>query len=291
MPEIVYHRPSTLAEALTLLASLGPNGAPVAGATDVWVNMKLKKLKARELVSVRTLPELTGLAFSSSGLTLGACVPHAALEDSAQALASFPALAQACGSVGSRQVRNVATVGGNICNGAPSADAAVALLLYDAVAVAVSTKGERKIALSEFFVSPGVTALEKGELLARIEVPATEGKTFSGYIKHTRRNAMELPLLGVGALVSLADDGKTIAKARIALGVAGPVVTRALEAEMCLEGKPLTREVVEEAAKGAAECASVRDSWRGKAWYRREMIRVLIPRALAQAGAFGGEVK
>jgi CO/xanthine dehydrogenase FAD-binding subunit len=284
MPDLAYHRPKSLTEALSLLERLADGAVPVAGSTDVWVNLRSKKLKTEALVSLRGIDELCGIRPGAAFLSLGATTPHAAVEDSPWVMANFPALHRACASVGSRQVRNVGTIGGNLCNAAPSADSAVPLLLYDALCIARAPAGEREIPISRFVVAPGKTALARGELLTELRLSVPQPRTFSGYWKHTRRKAMELPLLGVGALVSLGEDGR-VATARIALGVAAPVPLRVPKAEAVLEGRPLTRETVQEAAEVAAAEAQVRDSWRGKAWYRREMIRVLIPRVLEEAGA------
>lgn len=286
MASFDYFRPATVGEALSLLRE-HEGSAPVAGATDVWVNLRSKKLQPKALVSLRAIPELTSWSHEGSALVLGAAVPHGVVEDSDWLGAHFPALRQACSAVGSRQVRNVGTVGGNLCNAAPSADSAVPLLLYDAVCLVAGPDGTREVALADFFKGPGKTALAPGELLTGLRVPLPAPGTFSGYWKHTRRKAMELPLLGVGALVTLGDDGRTVTKARVALGVAGPVPLRVPRAEGALVGQPVSEALLREAARIAAEDAQVRDSWRSKAWYRREMIRVLIPRVLLEAGALG----
>ncbi|MBI5442766.1 MAG: xanthine dehydrogenase family protein subunit M [Deltaproteobacteria bacterium] len=286
--QLDYHRPRTIEEALALLGEV-EGAMPVAGATDVWVNLRAKKIAPTALVSLREVAELAGLRREGTTLVIGAATPHGVVEDCQEIAAEFPALHRACSSVGSRQVRNVGTVGGNLCNAAPSADSAVPLLLYDAECVLRSRTGTRRLPVADFFKAPGRSALAAGELLTEIRMELPGPRTWSGYWKHTRRKAMELPLLGVGALVALAEDGETVAKARIALGVAAPVPIRAGDAEAALVGQRLTRETVEAAAKIAADGAQVRDSWRGKAWYRREMIRVLIPRVLGEAGAFGNE--
>lgn len=278
-----YLRPETVDEALALLA--GREGAvPVAGATDVWVGLRAGKLSALALVSLRRISGLAGIREEAGAIVLGAATTHAAVEDSALVAERLPALHRACSAVGSRQVRNVGTVGGNLCNAAPSADSAVPLLLYDAVCVARGPGGERAIPVAEFFLAPGTNALAPGELLTEIRVPAPPERTHSDYWKLTRRKAVELPILGVGVRVSL-DGSGVIRQARVALGVAGPTPLRARSAEAALEGRPLTRESVAEAAEAAAQDAQVRDSWRGKAWYRRQMIRVLVPRVLERAGA------
>ncbi|MDW7710329.1 MAG: xanthine dehydrogenase family protein subunit M [Deferrisomatales bacterium] len=286
MQTFTYLRPETLEEALALLAER-EGAVPVAGATDVWVGVQAKKLAPGALVSLRRVAGLRGIREGEGGLVLGATTTHAEIEDSAAVRERFPALHRACSAVGSRQVRNVGTVGGNLCNAAPSADSAVPLLLYDAVCVARGPRGERSFPVEELFLGPGKNALAAGELLTEIRVPAPAPGTHGDYWKLTRRKAVELPILGVGALVTLDGEG-TVRQARIALGVAGPTPLRAREAEALLEGRPLTRESVGEAADAAARGAQVRDSWRGQAWYRREMIRVLIPRVLERAGALAG---
>lgn len=286
MQSFDYHRPESLEETLGLLGELGDDALPVAGATDVWVGIHAGKFAPRALISLRGVSALGGLApGEDGGLALGATTPHGVVEDSAWVAEHFPALHRACSSVGSRQVRNVGTVGGNLCNAAPSADSAVPLLLYDAVCEIAGPAGRREVALESFFTGPGKTVLEHGELLVGVRLPAPPPRTWADYWKLTRRKGMELPILGVGARVSLAEDGRTVRTARIALGVAGPTPARARRAEAALEGKPLTAEAVRGAAEVASDDARVRDSWRGKAWYRREMVRVLVPRVLERAGA------
>lgn len=284
-----YLRPETLEEALALLAGR-EEAVAVAGATDVWVGIQGKKIAPSALVSLRRIPCLAGIREEGGAVTLGAATTHAAVEDSALLRERLPALHRACSAVGSRQVRNVGTLGGNLCNAAPSADSAVPLLLYDAVCLARGPGGERAIPVAEFFLAPGKNALDPGEILVHIRVPAPtpSGRTYADYWKLTRRKAVELPILGVGVRVSLDGDG-VVRQARVALGVAGPTPLRARAAEAALEGRLLTRGSVAEAAEAAAQEAQVRDSWRGKAWYRRQMIRVLVPRVLERAGALEGE--
>jgi CO/xanthine dehydrogenase FAD-binding subunit len=293
-----YLRPASLAEALSLLSTI-EGAQPVAGATDVWVGIRSKKHAPQALVSLKSIPNLRFIlpdrdtdayegraegATGDSGVLLGAATTHGDVEDSAWMKSHFPAVHQACSGVGSRQVRNVATVGGNICNAAPCADSAVGLLLYDATLVVAGPQGERELALSEFFVGPGETRLGPAEILKEIKVPSPGPRTYAWYWKHTRRKGVELPLLGVGARVTLAADG-TVDKARISLGVCAPMPTRSYEAEKVLEGQKLTAELAAKAGEVAAANALVRDTWRGRGWYRREMVRVLVPRVIGLSGA------
>lgn len=272
---------------------------PVAGATDVWVGIRSGKHTPPALVSLKAIP---GLAFitpdsptdayegraegttADLGVLIGGTVTHGQVEDSEWMRRHFPAVHQACSGVGSRQVRNVATLGGNICNAAPCADSAVGLLLYDASLTLAGPAGERSLPLADFFVGPGETRLKPAEILKEIRVPAPGPRTFAFYWKHTRRKGVELPLLGVGARLTLAADG-TVQLARISLGVCAPMPTRSRQAEQVLEGKKLTPQLAQQAGEVAAQNALVRDTWRGRGWYRREMVRVLVPRVIGLSGA------
>lgn len=296
--QLDYLRPTSLAEAISLLSSV-EGAQPVAGATDVWVGIRSKKHTPQALVSLKSIPNLRFIlpdretdayegrgegATGDCGVLLGAATTHGDVEDSAWMASHFPAVHRACSGVGSRQVRNVATVGGNICNAAPCADSAVGLLLYDAQLVLAGPAGERTLPLSDFFVGPGETRLGPAELLKEIRVPAPGPRTYAFYWKHTRRKGVELPLLGVGARLTL-DAAGTVTCARISLGVCAPMPARSPEAEKVLEGKPLSAELAQEAGEVAARHALVRDTWRGRGWYRREMVRVLVPRVIALSGA------
>jgi CO/xanthine dehydrogenase FAD-binding subunit len=284
-----YFNPSTVGEAVELLAEGGEGTYAIAGATDFWVDVRARKLTPKRVVSLKRIEELQGLVSEredGGALTIGALTPHACLEDSDWAANNLPALREACAGLGSRQVRNVATVGGNICNAAPCADSATALLLFDTTVSLQGPDGSRELPLDEFFVAPGQTRLLPGEILTRVNVPDPGERTFSRYLKHTRRRGVELAMMSVGVRLSLADDLRTVEGARISLGVCAPTPTCSARAEELLVGRPLTPENVARAAEAAAEDSRVRDTWRGRAWYRRQMIRVLVPRAVEQSGAY-----
>lgn len=282
-----FYSPTDVKSALALLESQNQKVRLVAGATDVWVSMRSGKYSPDALISIRKIQTLKELRREGGCWLIGAGVTHGQIEDSEDIAKDLPALALACSVVGSRQVRNVGTIGGNLCNAAPSADSAVPLLIYDAECVIQRAGGTRTVPVADFFIGPGKTILAADEMLTGIRVPIPKGVSFSGYTKLTRRKAVELPILGVGAMVTLDEDGTTIACARVALGVAGPTPVRAYAAEESLVGKALTSDSVARAADIASQEAKVRDSWRGREWYRRRMIKVLIPRVLEEAGAFG----
>jgi carbon-monoxide dehydrogenase medium subunit len=165
------------------------------------------------------------------------------------------------------------------------------MICLEAGAVISGPNGEKTIPMTEFFKGPGKTILQKGELLIRLDIPRPLPRTGMAYWKHTRRKAMDLPILGVAVLLSFEEDMKTCAKARIGLGVAAPTPMRAYEAETFLEGRVIDHDVLAKAGEIAAESASPRTTIRGSEWYRRDMVRVLVKRTalLCVERARGGE--
>ncbi len=298
-----YHRPDTIAEALALMAQYRSEAMFIAGGTDVMVLIEQGKLKPRALISLRNVADLK----RNDGTVIGAGVSHRELQKSPSIQEHFSALHDAVCNLGSTQIRNVATIGGNICTAAPSADTACPLLVLDAKVVLASAAGERDVAIDEFFVGPGKTALQKGEILKEFRIRRFPQNTGSAYIKHTRRAAMDLPIIGVAVRITLnrndvkcrdalcttepiskilgyfEDEELKCEDVRIAMGVVAPRPIRAKKAEAALTGKVLSEKLVAEAAAIAQSEASPRDSIRGEAWYRSEMIKVLVRRAVMKA--------
>lgn len=303
MTRCEYFKPGTITEAVALMERFNGDAAYIAGGTDVMVLMRQKKLSPKALISLRNIEELR----SMDKVTIGAGVTHREIEKDAFAQKAWSALHDAVCNLGSTQIRNVATVGGNICNAAPSADTACPLLVLDAEAVLTGGKGERVVPLDAFFVGPGKTVAEKGELLKAFRIPPFGETTGSAYIKHTRRQAMDLPIIGIAVritldrrdagagsmragdaaisqiLAQLGSAGVRCEDIRIAMGVVAPTPLRAKKAEDALKGKVISDKLVEEVSEIAASEASPRDSVRGEAWYRREMVKVLVRRAVMRA--------
>ena len=280
MNKFEYLVPRSLDEAVSMYDAHGDQAAYIAGGTDVVVKMKEHKIAPGYLISLKQIltrdqPEINR---ETGELTLAASVTHRMIEKSALIKLEYPILHDAVRNIGSVQVRNVATIGGNLVNAVPSADGAIPLIALDARVNIYGAKGERSLELVHFFTGPGQTVLAKGEILTEIVVPQQLPRTGSAYIKFGRRKAMELPMLGVGVLLSLEETSDRCARARVCLGVAAPTPFRALGAERFLTGKDINEEVLEEAGKIAAEESQVRDSIRGVAWYRREMVAVLVRR-------------
>jgi len=280
MRKFTYLVPKTLDEAVSLHLSYGDRAKYVAGGTDVLVKIKEGKMVPDYLVSLKHIiaQDRPFLDPASGELFIGAFLTHRSIETSSMIRLNYPILHDAVSNIGSVQIRNVATIGGNLVNAVPSADGAIPLIALDAKAQIYGTKGKRSAELRRFFLGPGQCDLDEGEILTELVIPPLEPHTGGAYVKHGRRSAMELPMLGAAVLLSMEDDMVTCAKARICLGVAAPTPLRCLEAEKHLVGRTVDEHSLAEAGAIAAEESKVRDSIRGVAWYRREMVGVLVKR-------------
>ena len=278
-----YFKPKDLAETFKLLDQHGRKAELIAGGTDVMVVVKQSNRSPDALISLRGIEELRYIR-KNDGYHIGSLTTHRMIEKSTLMQNELAALNQGAAQVGSVQVRNVATIGGNICNAAPSADTAAPLMILDAVITLKSRQSERQVPIREFFVGPSETVKEWDEILTEIAIPEQMGTYGTAYYKHARRKAMNLPIIGVAVGLSLNTD-ETIGDARIALTVAAPTPIRIDEAEDFLRGKPLTDDILKEAGLIASspECCSPRDSLRCEGWYREDMVRVLIPRVAKEA--------
>jgi CO/xanthine dehydrogenase FAD-binding subunit len=271
-----YKKPGSLKEVFGLLKQYGSKATLIAGGTDVIINIRNRELSPEVLISLRGLKDLSYIR-KNNGYHIGALTTHRMLEQSDMVRAELSALHDAASQVGSIQIRNVATVGGNICNAAPSADTAGPLLALDATVVLEGPNGRRRIPIADFFTGPSKTVRKGNEVLIEFDIPEEPGPFGSAYWKHSRRRAMDLPLLGIAVGLTVSES-QEISNARIGLTVAAPVPIRAHKAEEFLKGKRLDDDMLAEAGKIACSEASPRDSLRGRAWYRREMIEIFVPR-------------
>lgn len=280
MKPFKYLSPTTVEEAIALHGQHSETSKYIAGGTDVIVRVKEGWLEPDYLISLKKIEDLSELHKNDATgeLSIGALVTHATLEKSLMIQNEYPIIYDAVSNIGSLQVRNVGTIGGNLINAVPSADGAIPLIALDGMALLHGPDGERSVAVKDLFIEPYKTILKPKEILKKITIPPQSPHTGSAYIKFGRRAAMELPLIGIGVLLTLNDDLETCTKARICLGVAAPTPMRAFDAENLLVGKKIDENILIETGKIAADESKVRDSVRGKAWHRKEMIRVHVRR-------------
>ncbi|HEX7128126.1 MAG TPA: FAD binding domain-containing protein [Thermodesulfobacteriota bacterium] len=279
-----YAAPTSLEAALDLLGRHGEAARPLAGGTDLLLQMRRGRMRPAVLVDLKRVPGLAGIE-NGGGLRIGALASHADLV--ASPLAAAPArraLAEAARCVSGPQIRNRGTVGGNLCNASPAADLAPPLLALGA-AVEVARRGApvRTLPAERLFAGPGRTVLSPGDLLVGIALPAAAARTGSAYERATRV-AIDIALVGVAACVTLAADG-TVAEARVALGAVAPTPILAAGAAAALVGRAPEPAALAAAARAAAADARPITAVRASADYRRHMVEVLARRALARAVA------
>jgi aerobic carbon-monoxide dehydrogenase medium subunit len=279
-------QPKSLKEASALVKEKGPGGRFLAGGTDLVIAVKEKGLKPKYVVDLKRIPALTGIREDGDGaVTIGALTTMREVEISPIVLKKYPFLARSAAEVGSVQIRNRATIGGNMANATPSADVAPALIALEAKATIAGLNGERTIELEQLFRGPGQTVLAPEEILTAIVIPPVSAALRGDYIKFSPREMMDLAYVGVAVALVFNGDGKTCRKARIALGAVSPTPMRARRAEALLENQTITEELAEKAgAEAAAESKPISDV-RSSADYRREMVRVNTKRALLNAAA------
>jgi carbon-monoxide dehydrogenase medium subunit len=284
-----YQRPDSVAAALALLAEAGGRGRIIAGGTDLVLQLRQKEKKADLLVDVTQIDELQCLCQEDDWIRIGAAVTHARAAASGLLRSEAAALAAGCGMVGSPQIRNIATLMGNVITAQPAADAAVPLTALEAELKVVSPAGERWVPLEETYRGVGESAIDATRELAteiRFRKPGAEAST--RFFRLARRKALALPILNGAVCLWTDGDKKVITKARIALGPVAARPFRARRAEACLAGREVSAALVPEAARLAAEEANPRTSLlRGSEAYRREMIRVQVTRMLREMLGIG----
>jgi CO/xanthine dehydrogenase FAD-binding subunit len=279
-----YKKPGSLRETVRLLKKKNGTVKILAGGTDLVLQIKQGQISPSLLLDVKDLPELNELKWNkNSGLRIGAAVPLSRLLEYKVVSKRFNILTQACSVIGSTQIRNRGTIGGNICNAAPSADSAPALLCLDAIAIIASDRGTHQVNLNNFFVGPGKTCIKNGELLVSIEIPTPPARSAGCYIRHTTREEMDIAVAGVGSFIILSPRSKIPKEVRIALGSVAPTPMRVHKAETLLIGKPVTEKAIEKVAEKAAEEARPISDIRASAEYRRELVKVLTRRTLRKS--------
>ncbi len=278
-----YHQPSTTAEALELAARF-PDAEIIAGGTDLMVRLNKTRRRPPALISLRRVRELAHIE-NGAGLRIGAAVPLRDVAAHPAVTAGYPALVDAIRVFGSPQIRNMATLAGNLCNASPGADCAPPLLIYDAVVELRSAAGVRELTIEDFILGPGATALEAGEIVTAIRVPPPPPDARSMYLRKGRVQ-MDLAISGVAARLEL--DGAICVAARIAAGAVAPVPRRLSRTESVVAGATAGAETWARARAEAQHEISPISDVRASEQYRRHLTGVLVERSLAQLASTSG---
>jgi CO/xanthine dehydrogenase FAD-binding subunit len=280
---IAYHRPTSLAEACALGLHYGSDAAFLAGGTELIPDYQRERETARHLIALDTIRELRGISEERGLLRIGALTTIAEVAASPFVSARLPALADAARAIGSPQIRSMATIGGNFCRAVPCADTPPAAIAGAARVRLVGTLGARELDAEHFFTGVRKTALDPGDVLVEIVVPAQPHHSATSYQRFARRRGPALAVAAVAARVTL-EQGR-ITGARIVLGAVAPTPLIATRAAALIEGEPPSDALFERAGALCAEDARPISDVRGSADYRTELVRVLARRALHEAVA------
>ena len=285
------YKAQTAEEALELLRE-HPGAVLVSGGTDVFVKLKNRKLKNAELIYIREITDLSGIQILSNGtIRIGAATPFDEICCSSELRERIPALCEACNQVGSPQIRNIATIGGNLCNGAVSDDSIPILLVYDAELEILSECGTHILPVTKFHTGPGRTVLDSHrEIVTAVVIhPEHYRNVSAAYTKFGQRNAMEIATIGCAASVRLDKDKKYIEQLHLAFGVAAPTPVRTVKLENAVKGMEAGAQLYQYVEKHVLEELHPRDSWRASLELREQLIRTLSVRTIKTAIARQGK--
>ena len=284
-----YGVPRTLDEALAMLAA-HPGARPLAGGTDLLVQLRSGRKETDYVVDVKHVHELNEITFHAErGLTLGAAVPCYRIYGNAGLSRAYPSLSEVAALIGGTQIQGRASIGGNLCNAAPSADSIPLLIALNARCRIGGPNGERDVAVEEFCTAPGRNVLQQGELLVSIHLPAPASGSGARYLRFIPRNEMDIAVAGAGVQVVL--ENGNFRSARIALASVAPTPLYVREAGDALADKEVNAESIGEAAELARQAARPITDMRGTAEYRRHLCGVLTRRALESAIAKAREAR
>jgi len=282
MVKFDYLEPQSIQEACALLERHGEEAKLIAGGTALLIWMRMKLLNPRVVVSLAKIPNFDFIRFDpKNGLTIGAGARHRDIELHPDVRKHYPLLHETFRKVAQPRIRNMATLGGNLCQGDPLTDPGASLIALDADVTLTSAKGERRLPVDEFFVDYYETALQSGEILTEIRVPASIDGLKWAHIKFTPRSEEDFATVGV-ALTLRQRDG-TCEDLRLGLNSVGPKIFRARRAEEVARGQRINEKLVTEMAEVAADEADPIEDVRGSADYKREMVKVMVHRATQEA--------
>ncbi len=281
MSSIRYEAPRSLAQAVGLLAS-DPHAKVIAGGTDLLVQFRMGVTRPAAFVDIKRIPELVGMTLTEDGLRLGAATPAVEICEHADVARLWPGLVEAIHLIGSTQIQGRATVGGNLCNASPAADTTCALMVNRAECLVAGPGGDRTIPVEDFCLSPGRTALQRGELLVAVHVPQPEPRTSDAYLRLIPRSEMDIAIAGAAVSVTL-DGDEVCTAARVAIAAVAPTALLVREAAQALIGTRVDERARRAAGEAASRAARPISDKRGTVAYRRAVTAVLARRAAENA--------
>jgi CO/xanthine dehydrogenase FAD-binding subunit len=284
MKPFAFEAPTSVDAAVALLAAKGDRARPLAGGTDILVQLRQGRFDVDLLVDLKRIPELLMIEYdAASGLTVGAAVSCAVLTEHPDVRRAYPGLLDAASVIGGSAIQGRATLGGNLCNAAPSGDSIAAMIVLGARAVVAGPEGLREVPVASICTAPGRTTLQRGELVTALKFPPPSPHTGARYIRFIPRGEMDIAVAGAGAWVALTSDRAQVTDARIALSAVAPTPLDVPEAAAALVGQAPDEAAFARAAALASEAARPIDDTRGTVAFRRHLVAVLVKRALQGA--------
>ena len=282
MPSLNYAAPTSVQEAVALLAGAAGLAKPMSGGTDLLVQLRSGRLKPELIVDTKHIPGMIGITQSADGFEIGAATSGAMMEAHVALKAAYPGVVEAMDLIGSEQIQGRATLAGNLCNASPAADSVPAMIAAGAVAVIVGPKGERTAPVETIGIAPGRTSLAKDEFIRAIRLPALAPRSSDAYLRFIPRTEMDIAVVGCGICLTL-DAGGTCTAARVALGAVAPTVLLVPAAADALIGHKLDDATLARLDAAAQAACKPIDDKRGTIVYRTKVAGVLARRVAAIA--------
>jgi len=281
-PKFEYLEAGSVDEACSLLSKYKDTARLIAGGTEVLVLARKGKISPQYVINIKSIPDLADIEYGEDGLRIGALSTLSDIESSPVVKEKFPVIAYSAGLIGSQQVRNTGTIGGNLCNAAPFGDMAPSLIGLGARVKLKGVSAERTILLEDFIEGPGKSAIKEDEMMLEVHVPNPLPNTYTFYRKLPARTSIDIAVVSVAAVVVLDPKDNHISDAKIVLGAVSPTPVRAHRAENILKGEIFNEELIEKAAEAAVEETRPISDLRASNGYRKEMVKVLTAQALKE---------
>jgi CO/xanthine dehydrogenase FAD-binding subunit len=282
LPIFNYFSPQSMDEAIKILREKEGKIRPFAGGTDLFVAMKEKGVSCENILNLKSIKGFDFIRESNGNIEIGALATIRSIETSELLESRVPFLSAAAGRLGSIQIRNMATLGGNICNASPAAETAPALLALEASVEIVGDEKQKIVSLEDFFIGPGLTVLKEKELVTKFIIPPMPEDSAGVYFKHSPRQAMDIATVSVCCLLTLDSDRKRCIDSKIVLGAVAPKPIRATMAEAMVNRKEISEKEIERAGEAASQEAKPIADIRASAEYRTEMVKVFVRKGIRE---------